>query len=262
MPIKASERILCVGIGGSRVKAILLNRDGSPASAYRIVITPAPPSPENMVATVQELANLLDDFAFISVGFPGYVRKGIIRTAPNLGTDRWAGVDLQQLLSRHFGKPVCVVNDADLLGLGIARGRGLELVVTLGTGFGTALLLDGKLLPHLEIAHHPVHDSLDYDQYVGEAARKSLDLATWNDRMLYLIDILRRVTNYDTLHLAGGNARLLNIPLPENVRLSDNEEGIKGGARLWSYQGQLVFCPEATPRLAGYHRMMDIRAMA
>jgi polyphosphate glucokinase len=171
-------------------------------------------------------------------------------------------VDFQQVVADYFDKPAHVVNDADMLGLGIARGKGLELVVTLGTGFGTALLLDGKLLPHLEIAHHPVYGLLDYDEYVGEEVRKTLDLATWNDRILYIINILQRVVNYDTLYLAGGNARLVNTPLPDNVHLSNNQAGIKGGARLWSYCGQLVPCPEATPELIYYRRMVDKNAMA
>lgn len=103
-----------------------------------------------------------ESFDLISVGFPGYVRNGVVCTAPNLGTDQWCGVNFQQILSDHFRKPVLVVNDADLLGLGIASGEGLELVVTLGTGFGTALLLSGKLSPHFEIALHPVFQELDY----------------------------------------------------------------------------------------------------
>ncbi|NJC25602.1 ROK family protein [Neolewinella antarctica] len=256
-----NKKILCVDIGGSFVKAILLKPNGTPASAYQTIATPVPPSPQKIVATVQQLADQLEDFALMSVGFPGYVRNGTILTAPNLGTECWAGVNFQRILADHFSKPVRVVNDADLQGLGIASGKGLELVATLGTGFGTALLLEGKLLPHFEIAHHPVHGKLDYDQYVGEAALESLGVAAWNDRISCLIDILHRVFNYDRLYLSGGNARLVDILLPGNVRLSNNETGIRGGARLWNRREQPAPRPAPTPARVDCRRMMDINAM-
>lgn len=256
MPLNNSL-VLTIDIGGSHIKGELLDRSGRPVSDYELLETPVPPSPENVLSSIQELADRFESFELVSVGFPGYLRNGVIRTAPNLGTDQWAGVDFQQILSDHFRKPVLVVNDADLLGLGIASGKGLELVATLGTGFGTALLLNGKLLPHFEIAHHPIHHGLDYDAYIGEEARKLLTNKVWNERMRFVVDVLQRVFNYDTLYLAGGNARLLNLHLPDNVRISDNLAGIKGGARLWRERGCLIPCPEATPGFAGSRRMLE-----
>ncbi|MEO6630450.1 MAG: ROK family protein, partial [Mucilaginibacter sp.] len=130
-------------------------------------------------------------------------------------------------------KPAKVVNDADMAGLGVIEGKGLELVITLGTGFGSALLLDGILLPHLEMAHHPVTKNATYDQYIGEKALEKLGIKKWNTRLKKLLAILKTVFNYDTLYLGGGNARKINFKLDKNIKIITNQDGIKGGARLW-----------------------------
>ena len=98
------------------------------------------------------------------------VRHGRVLTAPHLGTEAWAGYDLQTELSRRWGKPVRVMNDADVQGFGAIRGVGVEMVVTLGTGCGTAIFDDGKVIPHLELSHHPIRSGQTYDEYVGRAA--------------------------------------------------------------------------------------------
>jgi polyphosphate glucokinase len=126
-----------------------------------------------------------------------------------------------------------VVNDADLQGLGLVKGEGLELVITLGTGFGTALLLDGKLLPHLELAHHPLTRQKDYDQYIGEKALLKIGIEKWNLRMERVLQILQTVFNYDALYISGGNAKKLTFPLPDNTTIDSNKKGLRGGARLW-----------------------------
>ena len=108
----------------------------------------------------------------MSVGFPGYVRDGRVLTAPNLGTEVLAGFDLQSALAQHWGKPVRVLNDADVQGFGAIEGHGVEMVLTLGTGAGTAIFRDGEIMPHLELAHHPVSGNKTYDEYIGNAARK------------------------------------------------------------------------------------------
>jgi polyphosphate glucokinase len=133
-----------------------------------------------------------------------------------------------------------VVNDADLQGVGIVSGKGLEMMVTLGTGFGTALLLDGKLLPHFEIAHHPVKTDKDYDQYIGEKAYKDKGKDHWNERIKKVIAILKTVFNYDRLYISGGLARNITFKLDDNITIVSNKEGIKGGARLWQYDEAVV----------------------
>jgi polyphosphate glucokinase len=174
----------------------------------------------------------------MSVGFPGYVKKGVIFTAPNLSTKLWAGFDLAKALEKEFGKPTQVVNDADMQGIGVVDGKGFELVVTLGTGFGTALLMDGVLLPHLELAHLPVTKSKTYDTYIGEKALLKEGLDKWNERLKYVLDTFKTVFNYDRLYIGGGNASKINFKLDSNITIVSNRDGIKGGARLWQAHEQ------------------------
>ena len=107
------------------------------------------------------------------------------------------------------------------------------MVVTLGTGFGTALLMDGNLLPHLEIAHHPVSKERDYDQYIGEKALEEVGIERWNKRIKKVIDILKTVINYDHLYISGGNSKKITFETDGNITRVSNIDGIKGGAKLW-----------------------------
>jgi polyphosphate glucokinase len=99
---------------------------------------------------------------------------------------------------------------------------------------GTALLLNGQLLPHLELSHHPITGKKDYDQYIGEVVLKKIGPEKWNERMKVVLAVLKTVINYDTLYIGGGNAMSLTIPLDENMKIVSNKDGIKGGARLWT----------------------------
>jgi len=229
----AQERILCIDIGGSHIKGSILSEEGKMLEAYVKKETPKKPVPENVLITIKELASNFTGFDKISVGFPGYVKKGVIVTAPNLGTKDWTGVDLSNKITDLLKKPCKVVNDADMQGLGIASGKGLEMVVTLGTGFGTAFLLDGVLLPHLELAHHPVSKGRVYDEYIGELALEKEGIDKWNKRIAKVIDILKTVFNYDHLYIGGGNSEKINFKLDDNITIVNNKDGIKGGARLW-----------------------------
>ena len=139
MQATADDKILSIDIGGSRIKAILLDKDGTMLQEYQRLNTPSPATPDLVIKAIGELSKNFSGFTRVSVGFPGYVKKGVVFTAPNLGTDNWKYVDLSKKLSVLLNNPVRVVNDADLQGLGIAVGKGLEMVVTLGTGFGTSM---------------------------------------------------------------------------------------------------------------------------
>lgn len=228
-----SNKILAIDIGGSHVKACILNIEGKPENDYQKVDTPVPATPENIINAIKELTKFFPQYDNVSVGFPGYVRDGIVHTAPNLGTDLWAGSDLAKELTAALGRPARVVNDADMQGLGVVSGKGLEMMVTLGTGFGTAVLLDGKLLPHLELAHHPIKKNIDYDVYIGESALEKEGVEKWNERMKKVFQILKTVFNYDRLYIGGGNAKKLNFKLDGNMIIVSNKDGIKGGVRLW-----------------------------
>jgi polyphosphate glucokinase len=228
-----SLHILSIDIGGSHIKATILNNKGKLLQEYTKLKTPKPASPVSIIKTIQELTSQFETFECISAGFPGYVRDGIVWTAPNLGTELWAGINFQKMLQKVLSKPVRLINDADMLGLGIVKGKGLEMLITLGTGMGTALLLNGQLLPHLELSHHPITGKKDYDQYIGEAILKKIGPEKWNERMKKVLAVLKTVINYDTLYIGGGNATCLTIPLDENIKIVSNKDGIKGGARLW-----------------------------
>src|ERR1700761_263467 len=136
----ASPKILSIDIGGSHIKATILDDKGALQMEYDKIATPMPSTPENMIAAIHKLVDNFPAHDYISVGFPGYVKRGVIKTAPNLGTEAWKDFDLSKKLEQELGKPTRVVNDADMQGLGLVSGKGLEMVLTLGTGFGTALL--------------------------------------------------------------------------------------------------------------------------
>ncbi|GHA60372.1 ROK family protein [Pontibacter akesuensis] len=225
--------ILSIDIGGSSIKGTVLSQTGDLLTGYIKTPTPTPASPEKVQAAIVHLVKDFPPFDRVSVGFPGYVREGTVTTAPNLGTASWHGVNLSQELGEKLQSPVRVVNDADLQGLGVVQGKGFEIVITLGTGFGTALLHNGFLLPHLELAHHPVTKNKDYDQYIGDKALDKIGVERWNERMKRVLHILLTVFNYDHLYISGGNARLLNFPLDDNITIVSNKEGIEGGAMLW-----------------------------
>mgnify|MGYP006192769349 FL=1 len=125
------------------------------------------------------------------------------------------------------------VNDADLQGLGVIEGNGLEMVITLGTGFGTALFMDGKLLPHLELAHLPVRKGKDYDAYIGNAALQKDGLTKWNVKIKEVLKTFKNVINYDMLYLSGGNTKKIDFKLDDNIKKIGNRDGIKGGLDLW-----------------------------
>jgi polyphosphate glucokinase len=233
-----TDKILSVDIGGSHIKATIITPEGALPDAYRKLPTPMPATPERVISVIQELVKDFPAYTKVAVGFPGNVRNGRVKTAPNLGTPQWQGVNLQERLSQALGKPVRVVNDADLQGLGLVMGKGFEMVITLGTGFGTSLLLDGNLLPHLELAHHPVHIDLTYDQFVGEKALKMYGEEEWNQRMVKVLSILEAVFDYDHLFISGGNASKLRFPLGPKITIVSNREGIKGGFRLWQQEEQ------------------------
>lgn len=229
----AVKRILCIDIGGSHIKGSVLDAKGKMLEPYKKLVTPAKANPANVMKVITELAALFTKYDNISAGFPGYIKKGVVITAPNLGTKAWVGFDLEAQLQKALKKPARVVNDADMQGIGIAAGKGLEIVVTLGTGFGTALIYDGKLLPHLELAHHPITKKGDYDVYIGDKAYDAVGKERWNKRMEKVIGILKTVFNYDHLYIGGGNAANISFKLDKNISIVTNKDGIKGGAMLW-----------------------------
>lgn len=228
----ANQKTLTVDIGGSGIKAMLLDAEGNPIAKRTRVPTPRPAKPDPVLKGIVKLAKRQSDFDRVSVGFPGVTRKGVTETAVNLHKD-WIGFDLEGTLSKRLGKPVRVLNDADVQGFGAISGKGVELVVTLGTGFGSALFLDGKLVPNLEVAHHLFHGGKTYEEHLGSAALEKTGRKKWQRRVMQAIASLEHLFNYDTLYVGGGNARRLRFDLPPNVKIIPNVAGLLGGIALW-----------------------------
>ncbi|MCK5943196.1 MAG: ROK family protein [Planctomycetes bacterium] len=228
-----AQATLAIDIGGSGLKATVLNGDGEPICDRVRIETPVGAHPDALVALLAELTAELPDYTRISAGFPGMVRDGVVRTAPNLGHDAWQGYALAAALEQQFGKPARVANDADVQGLAVIAGKGVEMVITLGTGFGTALYQDGRLCPHLEISHQPFRKGESYDQHLGNFARKSVGNKKWQKRVLLAIENMRALTHFDHLYVGGGNAKRMHVELPDDVTVIDNVAGLSGGAKLW-----------------------------
>jgi polyphosphate glucokinase len=248
------ERILAVDVGGTGLKAAILDAHGKMLTERVRVATPHPCTPEQLVDALVKLVepiNAQQPPTHVSIGFPGVVRDNCILTAPHFGNEGWHGVPLAESFAHRLGDlPVRMINDAEVQGLAAIEGRGIEFVLTLGTGAGTALFRDGELMPHLELAHHPVSKKHAYDEYIGDAARQKAGNKRWNRRVEKVIGILASLVNYDKLWIGGGNATRLTFALPPNVATVSNEMGIEGGARLWhprSWRDSRQL-PEATHR--------------
>jgi len=232
-PAYEKQLILTFDVGGSHLKAAVYDASGEVSSGPARVATPRPAKPEAIVAGLVGLAKELGTFNRISIGFPGVVRGDNVLTAPNLDGADWHGFPLGAAIAAKLGKPVRMLNDASVQGLGVIAGRGLECVLTLGTGMGFALFQDGRIAPHLELSQHPVKTDTTYDEYVGEAAYDACGQKRWNRRIERIIKILETVVSYDKLYIGGGNARRIKQNLPTNVELVSNQSGLSGGVRLW-----------------------------
>ena len=228
-------------IGGSHLKAGILSPDGAMLKGPNKVDTPRPAKPEDVVEALVRLAEALGPHDRITIGFPGVVRADYVVTAPNLGTELWRGFKLAAIIHERLHKPVRMLNDATVQGLGAISGSGVECALTLGTGFGFALFDNGRLAPHLEMSQHPIKTGITYDQYIGEAALEKIGKKRWNKRVQKIIKILETVVNYDMLYIGGGNARLIKSPLPDNVKTVSNQDGIIGGVKAWDKRMDQTF---------------------
>jgi len=231
--LKALPRTLAIDIGGTGLKASVLDGAGQMLAKRVRMETPYPCPPEAMLQALSKLTAPLAPFDRISIGFPGVIRNGRTLTAPHFGTKIWRDFPLEDMLAQRLGKPARLLNDAEVQGLGIVAGHGLEVVLTLGTGVGSAVFSNGILAPHLELAHHPINKGKTYNGYVGDKARRSLGKKAWNRRVLKMVETVRALLHYDVLYLGGGNSEKIVVDLPANVRLASNDTGITGGIRLW-----------------------------
>lgn len=233
-PSSPGSITLALDIGGSGLKAGLLDGSGALMGENLRIKTPHPSPPAVIVPALAGLANSLGRFDRVSVGFPGVVRAGKTLSAPNLGNEDWSGYDLAGTLTNLLGAPVRVENDATVQGLGVIAGRGLECVITLGTGFGFALYEDGRAAPHLEMSQHLAHGKDTYDEYLGAAALEEVGKKHWNRRVRRMLKQLRVVINFDVLYIGGGDAKVIDFDLPSDIHLVSNQAGLTGGVQLWN----------------------------
>jgi polyphosphate glucokinase len=235
-----------IDIGGTGLKASVLDASGAMVADRVSVPTTYPCPPATLVDDLAALVAPLPPAQRASAGFPGMVRNGRVLSAPHFVTahgpgsaidhhlvEQWSGFDLASALTTRLGIPTRVANDADVQGAAVVAGKGLELVVTLGTGVGTAFFYDGRLLPHLEFAHHPLMKGDTYNEQIGEVARKAVGNARWSKRVRKALATLRALSFFDHCYVGGGNARKLHGDLGPDISVVDNTAGILGGIKLW-----------------------------
>jgi len=229
----ASPVTLAIDVGGTGLKMLLVDAKGTALTDRLRSETPRPASPTAVVGALVKLAQpLLGQFDRVSVGFPGVVVDGTIRTAPNLD-GKWKAFPIARVLGMKLSRPVRALNDAGVQGFGVIEGKGVEMVLTFGTGMGTALYVDGKYVPNLELAHHPFHETKTYEDYVGGPAFKKVGKKRWNKRVARVIAQVDPIWNPRRLYLGGGNAKHLTLHLPKHVSVTENVAGLLGGIALW-----------------------------
>ena len=234
----AIKRILCIDVGGTGLKAAVIAPSGKYLVKRQRIKTPVRRKPRQIVKALADLVKPMGSFDRVTIGFPGVVKQGRVISAPHFGTKDWKGFDLAGVMCKKLGKPVKLLNDADVQGLAVVGGKGLELVCTLGTGLGTAWFRDGELLPHMDLAHLVRRRKDDLDIYVGDKTRRKFGNRRWNRRVKKLIGVLHTVFAYDRLYLGGGNGRCVKFKLPRNVTIVSNDAGMEGGAFAWKKEAR------------------------
>lgn len=231
-PVRKGPFTLAIDIGGTGLKATVLDAGGLPIVASDRVLTPRPATPAAVLEALSKLVVPLGAFNRVSAGFPGVVRDGVVKTAPNLGPS-WARFPLASRLAGLMKRPARVLNDAGVQGLGIIQGVGLEMVLTLGTGLGCGLFYEGTYVPNLELGHHPFRKGKTYEDYLGHSGLARDGVEKWNRHLERALEQIEPIWNPDRIYLGGGNAKHVTIKLPSHVRLASNEAGLLGGIALW-----------------------------
>lgn len=234
-PTRAKAPItLSIDVGSTHVKGHLLDERGKALIERLRVDTPDTLTPAALLKMLVKLADETPTFDRVSVGVPGIVHRGVVYSLPVAGDHRFRGYPLARELERRLERPVRLMNDGEMHGLGVIRRKGVELVLTLGTGLGTALYLDGALGPRLQFTSPP-HQRAPVGGPYGDAARKRLGKKKWSRRVEKLIEALRGITNFTHCYVGGGNAERLAMRLPKDVTLVDNAAAALGGLRLWEW---------------------------
>ncbi len=236
---------LSLDVGGSGIKAMVLNEHGDPASKRSRVDTPYPCPPELFLKIVKNLVADQPEFDRISVGFPAMVRDGYVFRAtaysraiksgprdPELFA-LWNGYPLQDKVTELFKVPTLVINDADMQGCAVVTGVGMEFVVTLGTGVGTGVFYHGSMLPHMELSHG-VFAGTSIEITLGDAQRKELGSKAWRPLVTKALIDFDAMFLPDKIFIGGGNAKhLRDEDLIPGCEIVPNTAGLIGGVRAW-----------------------------
>lgn len=246
--------ILGIDIGGTGIKGAPVDTDTGELRGERFrVLTPSPATPEAVSAAVAEVAAHFDWHGPIGSGFPAAIRGGKVCTASHIDST-WLGEEPAKLFAQATGCPVTVMNDADAAGcaemrFGAGQGRhGLVLIVTLGTGIGTAVFIDGRLVPNTELGHIEIRRK-DAETRAAASARKRKDWS-WKQWARRVEEYLRRMNAYlwpDLIIIGGGVSKkadkflpLISAPTEVVAAQLFNEAGIVGAALAPLYSGQPI----------------------
>lgn len=230
---KSSPLTLSIDIGGTGIKMMVLDSKGKAKTSYMRELTPHPATHKAILKVIKNMITQEPiKFDRVSAGFPGVIEHGVVKTAHNLHPS-WINKNFQKDLENMTGKPARIANDADVQGEGDIIGKGVELVITLGTGFGSALFINGTLVPNVQLGHHPFLDNHTYEDLLGKAAFEKFGARRWNAYLKRAIAMLNQTFNYQHLYIGGGLSARVSKPLPKHVKISSNREGVLGGIKLW-----------------------------
>ncbi|HZZ40609.1 MAG TPA: ROK family protein [Acidobacteriaceae bacterium] len=221
---------LAVDIGGTGLKMLCLDGEGKPTTERLRELTPDPATPDRVLLALDELKAKMPAFDRVSVGFPGVIKHGMTMMAVNLNP-KWVGYPLEASLGKRWKKPVRVANDAVVQGLGAVEGRGIELILTLGTGLGSCLFVDGHNCP-MELGHHP-WKKMTYEDYLGRRGLERYGKKKWNKLLEKAIEQTAATFNWDHLYLGGGNTKLIKMKSRPDITIVSNMDGLLGGVALW-----------------------------
>jgi polyphosphate glucokinase len=236
--------ILGVDIGGSGIKGALVDTEQGKFVSDRIRIeTPKPATPEAVAETLKELVSKFDYTGPIGCGFPATVHHGVAFTAANID-QTWINTPVEKLFTATVSNPCFVLNDADAAGIAEVKygagkdTKGVVIMVTIGTGLGTAIFVDGKLFPNTELGHIILNDQIA-EHYCSDAARQREDLGwgKWGKRFNKYLNRLQFLLNPDLFILGGGASKSfekfkdkLDLRTPVVTAESLNAAGIIGAA--------------------------------
>ena len=224
---------LAFDVGGTGLKAAIIDSKGHMVGERARVPTPYPCPPQVLLDAMAALAAQLGKFERISIGFPGIVRNDTIITAPHFGNEVWQNFPLAAAVAKRLGKPAHALNDAEVQAWGAISGKGLEFVITLGTGMGTALFRDGEPMPHMEFSQFLYRKDVRFNDYVGNAAMKEVGAKKWSHRVAKILPMFKTLFHYDRLYIGGGNGLKLPPEIVGDAKLVPNEMGLTGGIHLW-----------------------------